>query len=511
VSDQTEPKPPILPEPQTTPDAPTSHEEFARLLASSSDPKRHAAGSVVKGKVVQIGETDILVDVGGKSEATIARAELAAEDGSLSIQVGDPIEATVVSTEGGVRLSRRMSASTKDKHAVKQMLIDASRNGVPVSGRVTASVKGGYEVQVSGVRGFCPFSQIDVRRQEDPTLYFHKTFDFLIKEYNPGKRNLVLSRRALIEVEQRKQEEEVRASITEGSVMKGTIVSLQDFGAFIELGGGIQGLLHVSEISHARVEKPSDLLSVGQSLDVQILKIDAKKKKISLTRKPLEGDPWIGVGDRVRQGQVITAKVMRVTDFGAFLEVLPGVDGLLHVSEMAAMKNGGGAGRNAKPQDMIKAGEELKVSVVKVDEARRRVSLGLATEKPAPGVSAPPPPEPPKVGETVKGKVERVEKFGVFIRLGPGRAGMIPNNELGTQRGADHKRLFPAGTELTAEVIEVDPAGRKIRLSLVKAMGREEREAVEKYRKDPVKSGGTSFSTLADAFNAMKDSPKKPS
>jgi len=504
VNEETESKAPELPTPGT------SHEEFAQLLATSADARRHATGSLVKGTVVQIGDTDIMVDVGGKSEAAIACSELLGEDGQLTVKMGDTIEATVISTEGLLRLSRRMTVSSRDKQLAQQMLLEASKAGVPVQGRVTASVKGGYEVQVSGVRGFCPFSQIDVRRQEDPTLYFNKTFDFLIKEYNPRKRNLILSRRALIDAEAKKQEAEVRAQITEGRVMQGTVVSIQDFGGFIDLGGGIQGLLHVSELSHARVEKPSDVLTLGQTLDVQVLKVDQKKGKISLTRKPLEGDPWAGVADRLKQGQSMLAKVMRVTEFGAFMELAPGLDGLLHVSEMGSLRNGSSSGSASKIPEGVKTGDMLNVTIIKVDEARRRVSLGLVTAAAPPGEKIPPP-APVKVGETVTGKVERVEKFGVFVRLGPGRTGMIPNKELGTARGADHRRMFPVGTELTAEVIESDPGGRKIRLSVTKAAGREERDAVDKYKKDATKSGSGSFSTLADAFQAMKDSARKPS
>jgi len=510
-----------------TTSAPT-HDDFAKLLAASTAARRYAKGAVVRGTVVQIGDTDVLVDVGAKSEAMIAKAELVGEDGVLAIQVGDSLEGTVMSVDGSIRLSRKLVASSRSK----EMLMEAFKNGMPVQGRVTASIKGGYEVQVAGVRGFCPFSQIDLRRQEDPNVYFNKTFVFQIKEYEPRKRNLIVSRRALLEAEQKKQEAEVRSRITEGAVLSGTVVSLMDFGAFIDLGGGVQGLLHVSEISHARVAKPSDVLTHGQTLDVQVLRIDAKKGKISLTRKPLEGDPWSGVAQQFQQGQVLSAKVVRVTEFGAFVELAPGVDGLLHVSEMAGM---GGSG-SRKAADLAKSGDEINVQVMKVDEGKRRISLGLVQpsssgvggekgdrrerdakgergdrrERAAKGERGDKSEKvvatPVKVGDVVTGKVDRVEKFGVFIRFGVGRSGMVPNSELGTQRGADHRKMFPAGTELKAEVIEADAAGRKIRLSVTKAMTREEREAVERYRKDTTKSGGTSFSTMADAFAALKKS-----
>ncbi|HET6373425.1 MAG TPA: S1 RNA-binding domain-containing protein, partial [Candidatus Polarisedimenticolia bacterium] len=457
----------------TDPTQPT--EDFASLLAATADAKRPEIGADVKGTVVQIGDADILVDVGGKSEALIARAELAADDGTLSVKVGDVIEAKVVATEGGLRLSRRVLASSKNRGAVSEMLKDAHHNRMPVQGRVTASVKGGYEVQVAGMRGFCPFSQIDVRRQEDPTLYFNKTFDFLIKEYDPRKRNLILSRRALIDAEGKKKEAEARSKINGGSILPGTVVSIQDFGAFLDLGDGVQGLLHVSEISRSRVSKPSEILTVGQKMDVQVLRVDQKTGKISLTRKPFEEDPWAGVTERFHQGQIHGAKVVRVTEFGAFVELAPGVDGLVHVSEL-----GGGRG-GKKTQDFVKVGEEIKVQVLKVEEARRRISLGLASETVKVGAKVAV--VATKVGDVVTGKVERVERFGVFIRIGPGSTGLIPTKELGTPRGADHRKMFPVGTELKAEVIEADPAGRKIRLSVTKAEGREEREALDRYKK----------------------------
>lgn len=500
MTDQTDPDVPETAaggeeSPSKDPSDTVDQSEFARLLAGSEGVATVETGEIVTGSIVQIGDVDILVDVGGKGEASIARSELVSENGELSHKVGDAVEAIVVSTDGGLRLSRRAQPGGKGRDAVKQMLQDAYKARVPVQGKVTASIKGGYEVEVQGIRGFCPFSQIDVRRQEDPTLYFHKTFDFLIKEYNPRKRNLILSRRAIIEKEARKTERHLRDSIVVGSSHKGTVISLQDFGAFVDIGGGVQGLLHVSEISHARVAHPKDIISVGQEIDVRVIRIDKKKSKISLSRKPFEEDPWKGVAKRFKPGQVVAARVARVTEFGAFLELAPGVDGLLHISELAGRRDGGAPGQ----------GDEVKVQVLKVDEGRKRVSLGLADESAAPGETVDM--KQIRKGEVVTGKVERVEKFGVFVRIGPGRTGLVPNNEMGTPRGADHRRMFPPGTELTAEVIEADSAGRKIRLSVSKAEGREEREALARYRKDTTRASG-SFSTLADAFAALKKSPQ---
>lgn len=471
--------------------------EFAEMLASSPDGRTPERGEMVRGTIVQIGDADALVDVGGKGEACIARAELLDDKGELTHKLGDEIEARVVSTEGTLRISRKVVTPHLGKDETREVLMEAFKKRLPVEGRVTASVKGGYEVQVAGLRGFCPFSQIDVRRQEEPLLYFNKTFNFRIKEYDPRRRNLILSRRALIEDENRREERQVRDGLTAGTVIEGTVVSLQDFGAFLDLGAGVQGLLHVSELSHARVDHPKDVLTVGQVLSVQILKSDRKKGKISLTRKPMEADPWDGAAKRFKVGQVIGAKVARVTEFGAFVELGPGLDGLVHVSELNTLKKT----PDAKIEDIVKVGEELKVTVLKVEEKKRRVSLGVADDTAPVGDVVEIPQLKP--GKIVTGKVERVEKFGVFLRLGPGRSGLIPNNELGTPRGSDHRRMFPIGTQLTAEIIETDPTGRKIRLSVSKAEGREEREAIERYRKDERKSPD-SISTMADAFAAFR-------
>ncbi len=477
-------------------------EEFADLLATSEDPKKPEVGDSVTGTVAQIGPEEILVDFGGKQEGVIARAELLDKKGSLTVKIGDAVQATVVSLDGGLKLSRRPHAAAGgDASKVKEMLIEAQKNRTPVEGRVTASVKGGYEVLVSGVRGFCPFSMIDLKRQHDPTLYFNKTFQFRVKEYTPRKKNLILSRRAILEQEAKKIETEARARITPGAVVKGTVASLHDFGAFIDLGANVQGLLHVSELSHKRVSTPADVLSAGQEVDVQVLRVDKKTRKISLTRKPLEQDPWHGVSTRFRKGQILQPKVVRVTEFGAFCELGDGIDGLLHVSELGA--------HGRKAEDVVKVGEAVKVQIISVEEKRRRISLGLAPDDVAVGakleVAA------LKVGQIVTGKVERIEKFGVFVRMGAGSTGMIPSNELNVPRGADIRKAISIGSEIRAEVIERDKAGRKIRLSARKATVREEREAIDRYRKDANKSGAGSFSTLGDAFDAFnKSRDQKP-
>jgi small subunit ribosomal protein S1 len=259
------------------------------------------------------------------------------------------------------------------------------------------------------------------------------------------------------------------------------VVSLQGYGAFIDLGG-LQGLLHVSEISHARISHPSEALQVGQRVKVKVLKVDAESGKVSLGMRQLEADPWQTVADRVRAGDRFEGKVTRVAEFGAFVAVEPGIEGLVHVSELAL----GGRGNDARK--LVQAGDEMTVKVLAVDAEARRISLGRL--------------DPDAIDETdvvlergrvVKGKVDRVEPFGVFVRLGPGVTGLIPNEEMGTDRSADHKRNFPPGTPVEVEIQAVEDNGRRIRLSRASVLAQAERDELERYRSRDGSSGLTSL------------------
>lgn len=454
---------------------------FAELLAAQSAPRELEVGQSVAGVVIQIGAEDVFVDVQGKGEGRLSRAELVGEDGTLTVAVGDTVEATVVEVSPELRLSRKLMAGT---HA-REMLRAAVDSGLPVQGKVAGVVKGGFEVTVAGMRAFCPLSQMDTHRSDDQSAYLGQVCDFRVTEMSEDGRRIVLSRRKLLEEEARRRAEETRARVVPGAVLVGHVASLTAFGAFVDLGG-VTGLVHVSEISHQRIDDPAELLHPGQEVTVKVLKVDPQTGKISLSMKELEGDPWATVGERLRPRQVIEGRLARVTDFGAFVELLPGVDGLLHLSELPH-------GALGKLREAAKARAAISVLILEIDPSRRRISLALAPSGVAPGeeVQA----QPVAVGAIVTGKVESVQPFGVTLRLGPGQTGVIPNSEMGTPRGTDHAKEFPVGTEITAEVLSVEQGGRRIRLSRRRAIAREERAEFERHARS---AQATSLSTLGE-------------
>ncbi len=323
-------------------------------------------GDVIRGRIVSIGRESVFISLGaGKSEGSLDLNELRDADGNVTAKVGDEIEARVVEAggeSGAVVLRRSLRPGAEGKAELSQ----AHQLRIPVEGTITAVNKGGLDVMVAGVRGFCPVSQLELRHVDDPSSYIGRKLTFLITKYEEDRRgiNMVVSRRALLEAEGRDR----RAKLVVGAVLPGVVTTLKEFGAFVDLGG-VEGMLHVSEIGYQRDTRPADHLAVGQRLQVQVIKID--NERISLSLKSLERDPWEDVATRFAPGTKVKGKVMRVEAFGAFVELEPGVDGLLHVEELAAGRQTRHARELAKPGDL------LEVTVLSVDQERRRISLGV--------------------------------------------------------------------------------------------------------------------------------------
>jgi len=346
-------------------------EDFATMFEASQRAKRVANGQIIDGTIVAIGAEVALVDVGGKSEAAIDIAELKDNEGNLEVKVGDRIQAMVVSTAGGLTLSRRLALGA----ATARQLEDAFQAGLPVEGKVERAVKGGYEVRIARQRAFCPISQIDTSRNTEAAQHDGRVYKFRIIEYKEGGRNIVVSRRSLLEEEQQANAADVRKSIVEGAVMTGRVASVRDFGAFVDLGGGIQGLLHVSEMAWARVSDTSQIVNPGDEITVKVLRVDADKQKISLGLKQLAADPWSRVGDTYQAGQLLTGRITRVAEFGPFVELEPGVEGLIPLSES-------GVARDADVRKAFRVGGEVQVVVLDVDATARRIRLSVtAVEK----------------------------------------------------------------------------------------------------------------------------------
>jgi len=346
-----------------------NEEDFAALFQASLKTKRIERGQTIEGTIVAIGPDVAFVDVGGKGEATIDIAELKDADGDIEVAVGERIQAVVVSTSSGLTLSRRLARGA----ATARHLEDAYRTGLAVEGKVEREVKGGYEVRVGHARGFCPFSQIDIVRTDAPT-HLGRVYQFRIIEYRDGGRNLVLSRRALLEEAQKAAAEEVRKTTVPGAIVTGRVVSVRDFGAFVELGAGVQGLLHVSEMGWSRVQDASSVIKPGEEITVKVLAVDDGRQTISLGLKQLSEDPWSGLAGKYEIGQVRTGRVTRLADFGAFVELEPGIEALAHASSFPESR------RREAWSTMVAPGTTAPFEIVSIDLARKRIGVALVAE-----------------------------------------------------------------------------------------------------------------------------------
>jgi small subunit ribosomal protein S1 len=348
-------------------------EDFAALLAESERGapkarKRPRVGDQITGKVISLGKDSVFVDVGGKAEGVLERGQVSDPEGKLLVKIGDTVEARVVGDAGGVLTLRVKLGRGPEARAELQQAYEL---GIPVEGLVTEVIKGGISVDVAGVRGFCPASQVDARFVDDLTAFIGQKLTFRITRYEP--RNLVLSRRALLEEENAKKAVETRKRIEPGAVLRGKVTGFKPFGAFVDLGG-LEGMLHVSEMGYARVEKPEDMLSLGQEVDVAVLKIEPgdKGERISLSLKALANDPWRDAAATLVEGARVKGKVTRLQPFGAFVELAPGIEGLVHISEL-------GAGRRINhPKEVVQVGQDIEAVVLSVDPEKHRIGLSMA-------------------------------------------------------------------------------------------------------------------------------------
>ncbi|MEJ2683162.1 MAG: S1 RNA-binding domain-containing protein [Candidatus Sulfobium sp.] len=470
-------------------DAVEVEEDFAALLEKSGDSsERLSRGQKVTARVVSISGDFVYVDLGGKTEGSIDIGEFVNEEGVLAVKEGDEVDAFFVSVQDGIR---RLTTMVNGYSAVTLKAIsDAFEAGVPVNGEVKREVKGGFEVSVGGVRCFCPFSQIDLKGGREGGVYLGRSFPFNVLEYEENGRNIIVSRRARLEEERRAKIEELRETLTDGQEITGPVVSIQNFGAFVDLGG-IAGLIPASEISWDRAERPGDVLAVGQNVTVRIISLDWEKNRLTLSLKAMQQDPWADVSEKYVPDSRTEGTIVRLAPFGAFVRLAPGVEGLVHISNL-------GAGRRINhPREVVEAGQAVEVYVLSVDAQNRKISLSLQPK---------PKPEKvvlPEVGELVEGVVEKVMPFGIFIKTSKGVNGLIPNSEAGTQPGADHKGMFPAGAAVRTIVTEVDAANKRIRASLKAVTEKQARREYEQYV-DSVKEAAGSNGGLGNLGEILK-------
>ena len=410
-------------------------------------------GQRLHATVRQIGEETAFLDYGGRSEALIETKHLRGADGTILVQEGETIEAYVIANEEAVVLAPSVTPSANES---LRDLRTAHQAAIPVQGKVIRVNAGGLEIDLSGNRAFCPLSQIDITHCPDASVFVGQTLDFRILEFGDMGRRIVVSRRALLLQRREEMAARVRASLQAGEERDGKVVRIEPFGAFIDLGG-IDGMVHISEISHDRVTHPSQALNVGDTVRVKVLEVGKDPKgrdRISLSIKAALQDPWVRAAEEIHEGQTLTGQVARLADFGAFIRLLPGIDGLLHFSEVHA--EGG-----ANPRDSLKEGQEIQVRVQKVDARRRRISLSIRDETPASHPAT-------RIGETYEGLIRAHKPYGVFVdlpSLGDRQSGLLPLEETGVSRPAELAKRFRVGDKIDVVVQQVDEKGR-IRLAI---------------------------------------------
>jgi len=471
---------------------------FEELLKASSEApgRKLFPGDKVSGKVAKVSKDTIFVDLGGKSEGIADVQEFLDKEGHLTVEQGDLVEMRVASIRDGIHLTKGMKVQGAD---ALDMLREAKENVIPVEGRVASVVKGGFEVNLSGIRAFCPLGQIDIQFCEKPEEHVGARYPFRIMEIKEKGKNIIVSRRVLLEEEREKRAKETLAKLKPDLECEGKVTKLADFGAFVDIGG-VEGMVHVSEISHGRINHPSQILKVGQQVKVKVLKVEADKErrpKISLSVKALEPDSWDkGLG--FEEGEVIRGKISRLTDFGAFVEVAPGVDGLVHISEISYE-------RVPHPNKFLKEGEPVDVLVMGIDRETRRVSLSIkevAVKKRMETEGSDK--ARLEVGQILKGIVEESKPYGVFVRLpqfGPKVKGLLPMDELKESEKGDIKKRFSRGQEILVEIIAIDEKGR-IRLSQRVMEEREDRKDYEQFVEKEEKDG--KLGTLGEIFKDFK-------
>ena len=411
---------------------------------------------MVKGKVVKIENGFVIVDAGLKSESEIPEEQFKNAQGELEVKVGDTVDVALESVESGNGETVLSREKAKRNEAWKK-LEDAFNNKETVNGTIDGKVKGGFTVQLGGIRAFLPGSLVDIRPVRDTTPLEGKELQFKVIKLDQKRNNVVVSRRAVIEAEHSTDREKILSTLAEGQVVKGIVKNLTDYGAFVDLGG-VDGLLHITDMAWKRVKHPSEIVTVGQEIQVKVLKFDRERQRVSLGLKQLGEDPWTDVAARFPVGTVLEGKVTNLTDYGCFVEIADGVEGLVHVSEMDWTN------KNIHPSKVVSVGDTVKVKVLDIDQERRRISLGLKQCKPNPWVEFA---ENHTKGDRVTGKVKSITDFGIFIGLDGGIDGLVHLSDISWQQnGEDAVRNFKKGDELTAVVLQVDPDRERISLGL---------------------------------------------
>lgn len=431
-------------------------ESFAQLFEESLKDLETRQGAVVKGTIVAIQKGFVLVDTGSKSESAIPSEEFLNAQGELEVQVGDVVDVVLKAVDDGFgeTVASRADAKRNEAWIVLEKAYDEQAT---VLGLVNGKVKGGFTVELNGVRAFLPGSLVDTRPVRDADHLLGKELEFKVIKLDQKRNNVVVSRRAVIESESSQDREEVLANLSEGAEVKGTVKNLTDYGAFVDLGG-VDGLLHITDMAWKRVKHPSEIVNVGDEITVKVLKFDKDRTRVSLGLKQLGQDPWAAIAENHPVNSKLAGKVTNLTDYGCFVEILDGVEGLVHVSEMDWTN------KNIHPSKVVSLGDVVEVMVLEIDEERRRISLGLKQCKPNPWTQFA---ETHNKGDKVVGKIKSITDFGIFIGLEGGIDGLVHLSDISWNvQGEEAVRNYKKGDEVAAVVLQVDAVKERISLGI---------------------------------------------
>lgn len=439
----------------------TGEVSFADLFAESIKKQDMKSGEVISAEVVRIDHNFVVVNAGLKSEALIPVEEFLNDQGELEVEPGDFVSVAIDSLENGYG-DTILSRDRAKRLSAWLSLEKALESNELVVGTITGKVKGGLTVMTNGIRAFLPGSLVDVRPVKDTTPYEGKTLDFKVIKLDRKRNNVVLSRRAVLEVSMGEERQKLLENLKEGAIIKGVVKNITDYGAFVDLGG-IDGLLHITDMAWRRVRHPSEVLAVGQEIEAKVLKFDQEKSRVSLGVKQLGEDPWVGLARRYPQGTRLFGKVTNLTDYGSFVEVEAGIEGLVHVSEMDWTN------KNVDPRKVVTLGEEVEVMVLEIDEDRRRISLGMKQCRQNPWEEFA---TNHKRGDKVSGAIKSITDFGVFVGLPGGIDGLVHLSDLSwAETGEEAVRNFKKGDELEAVVLAIDTDKERISLGVKQLEG----------------------------------------
>ncbi|MFN9140324.1 MAG: 30S ribosomal protein S1 [Betaproteobacteria bacterium] len=444
----------------TTVTAKGGFDAFASLFEESLKSNDMRVGEVISAEVVRIDFNHVVVNAGLKSESYVPIEEFKNDQGELEVQVGDFVSVAIDAVENGYG-DTILSRDKAKRLASWMSLENALESGEFVTGTVSGKVKGGLTVLVNGIRAFLPGSLLDTRPVKDMSPFEGKTMEFKVIKLDRKRNNVVLSRRAVVEASMGEERAKLLETLTEGAIVHGVVKNITEYGAFVDLGG-IDGLLHITDMAWRRVRHPSEVVTVGQELTAKVLKFDQEKNRVSLGIKQLGEDPWVGLARRYPQGTRLFGKVTNITDYGAFVEIEAGIEGLVHVSEMDWTN------KNVDPKKVVQLGDEVEVMVLEIDEDRRRISLGMKQCKPNPWDDFS---TSHKKGDKVRGQIKSITDFGVFIGLPGGIDGLVHLSDLSwNEPGEEAVRKYKKGDELEAVVLAIDTDRERISLG-VKQLG----------------------------------------